>query len=241
LQHNKCAYCERKLEGGDLGKIEHDIEHYRPKSSVKAWPTAKIKKALKLNYQFTTGNASANGYYLLPYNILNYATACKVCNTPLKSNYFPILTENRLINTDNFRMLKAEKALLLYPIGSIDKDPEKIITFQGTVPIPAVSEGTDEYNRANVTIDFFRLAVEREDLIRERALIIKALFIAYRHQDSSDSVDREDAILTIKMALSGSEPHTNCARSFYKVCEKDMALASKYYDAAFAYLKSKGY
>jgi hypothetical protein len=31
LQHDKCAFCERKLEGGELGTIEHDIEHFRPK------------------------------------------------------------------------------------------------------------------------------------------------------------------------------------------------------------------
>jgi hypothetical protein len=241
LQHNKCAYCERKLEGGDLGKIEHDIEHYRPKSSVKAWPTAKIKKELKLAYQFITGSASASGYYLLPYNILNYATACKVCNTPLKSNYFPILGETRFLNTDNFKTLKAEKAFLLYPIGNLDKDPEKIITFQGMIPIPVAKKDTDDYKRAQVTIDFFRLSIQREDLIRERALIIKALFIAYRHKDSTDPIDKRDALLTIKMALSDSDPHTNCARSFYQVCEKDFALASKYYEAALAYLKSKNY
>jgi hypothetical protein len=241
LQHNKCAYCERKLEGGNLGKIEHDIEHYRPKNSVKAWPTAKIKKELKLAYQFTTGGASANGYYLLPYNILNYATACKVCNTPLKSNYFPIPGSTRLIDTDNFRRLKTEKAFLIYPIGNIDQDPEKIIAFQGMVPIPNAKEGTDNYKRAQVTIDFFRLSIAREDLIRERALIIKALFIAYRHKDSDDELDKKDALLTINMALSGSEPHTNCARSFFQVCEEDFALATKYYEVAFAYLESKGY
>jgi hypothetical protein len=38
LQHSKCAYCERKLEGEPFGNIEHDVEHYRPKSSVKKWP-----------------------------------------------------------------------------------------------------------------------------------------------------------------------------------------------------------
>jgi hypothetical protein len=241
LQHNKCAYCERKLEGGDLGKIEHDIEHYRPKSSVKAWPTAKIKKALKLTYEYTTGGASTDGYYLLPYNIFNYATACKVCNTPLKSNYFPILGASRLINTNKLKALKTERALLLYPIGSLDKDSEKIIAFQGMVPVPIAKEGADDYKRAQVTIDFFRLSIEREDLIRERALIIKALFIAYRHKDSTDPIDKNDALLTIEIALSGSEPHTNCARSFFQVCEEDFALASKYYDVAFAYLKSKGY
>lgn len=241
LQHNKCAYCERKLEGGDLGRIEHDIEHFRPKSSVKAWPTAKIKRELKLDYQFATGTASANGYYLLSYNIFNYATACKVCNTPLKSNYFPILSVDRLLDAENFRALKPEKALLLYPIGTLDKDPEKIMTFQGILPLPTSKAGTEAFHRAQVTIDFFRLSIGREDLIRERSLIIKALFIAYRHKDSDDAIDRRDALLTIRMALSGSEPHSNCARAFYQVCESDLPLAAKYYEAAVSYLESKNY
>lgn len=38
LQHSKCGYCEKWLEGSDYGTIEHDMEHYRPKSSVKAYP-----------------------------------------------------------------------------------------------------------------------------------------------------------------------------------------------------------
>src|SRR5438552_12772588 len=41
LQHNKCAYCERRLTGLDYGgAIEHDLEHYRPKGDVPAWPPA---------------------------------------------------------------------------------------------------------------------------------------------------------------------------------------------------------
>jgi hypothetical protein len=36
LQHDKCAYCERRLAGSPEGRIEHDVEHYRPKSEVKA-------------------------------------------------------------------------------------------------------------------------------------------------------------------------------------------------------------
>ena len=44
LQHNKCAYCERKLSGPPEGRIEHDVEHYRPKSVVKAWPTEAMRR-----------------------------------------------------------------------------------------------------------------------------------------------------------------------------------------------------
>jgi len=33
LQHEKCAYCERQLASEEFGKIEHDLEHYRPKKT----------------------------------------------------------------------------------------------------------------------------------------------------------------------------------------------------------------
>jgi hypothetical protein len=241
IQRNKCAYCERKLEGGDAGTIEHDIEHFRPKSKVRGWPTAKLKKELQLDYKFTTGEASDVGYYLLPYNIFNYITSCKVCNTIFKSDYFPISGKKRLTDSDDFKKLKTEKPFLLYPLGSIDVDPQKVITFQGMIPIAVAAEGKANYYRARVTIDFFRLGVAREDLIRERALVIKALYLAYQNRNSRNRVNREDALLTIDMALSDSAPHANCARSFYSTCRDDPPMARKYYDAAVAYLKSKGY
>ena len=35
LQNDKCAYCERQLASADSGgSVEHDLEHFRPKSSV---------------------------------------------------------------------------------------------------------------------------------------------------------------------------------------------------------------
>ncbi|MEW6129067.1 MAG: hypothetical protein AB1757_18660 [Acidobacteriota bacterium] len=241
LQRGKCAYCERKLEGGELGKIEHDVEHFRPKSKVRAWPTAKIKQDLQLNYSFTTGNKADVGYYLLSYNIRNYATTCKVCNSTCKSDYFPIFGTARFVDSDNFIQLKTEKPCLLYPIGSLDTDPEKIITFQGILPIPKGNPGSENYLRAQVTIDFFRLAVTREDLLRERALIIKSLYIAFLNKDNPNPLFRDDAQLTIDLALSETSPHTNCARSFYAVCEKDIQLAQQYYQAAVTYLKSKGF
>jgi hypothetical protein len=240
LQHAKCAYCERQLEGGDPGKIEHDVEHFRPKSKVKLWPTPDIRKVLQLDYRFETGSASGKGYYLLPYNIFNYITSCKVCNSTFKSDYFPIAGSKRLTGVDDFNRLKTEKPLLLYPLGTIDSDPEKIITFQGMVPVPVAATGHG-HNRARVIIDFFRLAVGREDLIRERALVIKSLYIAHLNENDRNRRKREDALLTIQMALSDRGPHTNCARAFYAVCLAASDTAADYYDAAISYLKSKGY
>src|SRR5215203_5760547 len=50
LQHNKCAYCERRLEGPEYGRVEHDVEHFRPKNAVKVWPTPTQANARAIAY-----------------------------------------------------------------------------------------------------------------------------------------------------------------------------------------------
>ncbi len=91
LQRDKCAYCERKLASADFGgTIEHDLEHFRPKSSARPWPTTAISRERGLVYTFPTGKHHASGYYWLAYHPLNYCVACKKCNTPLKLDFFPI-------------------------------------------------------------------------------------------------------------------------------------------------------
>jgi hypothetical protein len=38
LQHSKCAFCEKTLEG----RIEQDVEHFRPKGKVTAWSPSQV-------------------------------------------------------------------------------------------------------------------------------------------------------------------------------------------------------
>jgi hypothetical protein len=56
LQQNKCLFCERQFENPDYGKIEFDIEHFRPKSSVSAWPDP--VRQPKIKYRFRQGKHS---------------------------------------------------------------------------------------------------------------------------------------------------------------------------------------
>lgn len=91
LQNRKCIFCERQFENAEIGTIEYDLEHFRPKSSVEVWPPER----LGLNYGFGLGTASPNGYFWLAYHLSNYAASCKVCNSPLKSNYFPIAASRK--------------------------------------------------------------------------------------------------------------------------------------------------
>jgi hypothetical protein len=227
LQNNKCAYCERQLGHDRRSRIEHDVEHFRPKNAVKLWPADGSGR----KYRFATGDASDKGYYLLAYNIFNYTTSCKTCNSTLKSNFFPVYG-SRLTNTDDFAALKAEKHLLVYPLGDLDTDPESLITFQGVLPVPKVRSG-EKYRRARVTIDFFELDT-REDLNRQRAGIILSLWLAHRVlqiPDTSDE-DRADARRILDLAISSSSAHTNCARAFAKLCRQDVVKAREFKERA---------
>ena len=167
LQHDKCAYCERRLSDG---KIEHALEHYRPKGNVRAWPDAKAIERLTDNtghcpYPGPIDTDFAGGYYLLAYHTANYCTSCGVCNTNYKSDFFPVAGTRPTLALHPSETT-AERPLLLYPLGELDEDPEQLITFIGLTPVPVFQAGP-KHQRARVTIDFFNLG-GREDLLRER-------------------------------------------------------------------------
>jgi hypothetical protein len=235
LQANKCAYCEQKLEDK---AIVHDVEHFRPKKNVKAWLTAKRKKEIpNLNFADSKGE----GYYLLPYNIFNYATACKHCNSVLKSDYFPVAGQRR-IDSDDFNVINQhEKPFLPYPIGHIDENsPEDLISFIGTSPTinPHLADNHQKL-RAVVTIEFFKLKAERESLIKQRSKVIKDIFEAVFIINSTNDADliktkKDD----LELWTSEKNEHTNCARSFMKLCMSDMNLAKEHYKVADAYIKT---
>lgn len=241
IQHDKCAYCERQLEGQPYGTIEYDLEHYRPKSSVKKWPPRRwppktIGEQGKLSYRFTTGDLWDEGYYLLAYNILNYAVACKVCNSVLKSNYFPIYGP-RGQQSDNPSELADELPLLIFPIGELDKDPEDLLTFNGIVPIPKHSSEYQSY-RARVTIDFFVLE-KREHLREQRANQIELLWFGLLGLSAPDPDDRNYAQARIDQLLSPSSPHCSCVRAFYSLYQQDPESAREVYMGVREYLMSR--
>jgi hypothetical protein len=237
LQHNKCAYCERKLEGEPYGRIEHDVEHFRPKSGVKAWPDERITAERKIDYGFPTGKAWTQGYYLLAFHPGNYITACKSCNTPLKSNYFPIAGKKRGPQSNHPARLAKEQPYLLYPLGSHDDDPEEVLTFEGIVPRPSKRSGHRRC-RAVVTIDFFELDT-REELLRGRAEVIWELKLALIVEEHPPTpADKAFARRTIARLQSEQSPHCNCARSFIRLYRRDPARADKIVEATREYLES---
>jgi hypothetical protein len=237
LQNNKCAYCERKLAGRDVGKIEFDVEHYRPKNGVKAWPTRRLAKERGLAYDFVTGDAHPGGYFLLAYEPRNYAVACKPCNSALKSNYFPIGAA-RAEASRSIAKYKSEKPLLPYPIGSGDVDPESLLLFDGILPTPAEVTGFPN-QRARVTIEFFRLA-DREDLMRERAEVISHVWnttIALHAARGAKA--KLQAQQTLEMLQSPKHRHSSCARTFVRLLSEDHSRASALYEEIHAFLQSE--
>lgn len=233
IQHSKCAYCERILESGAQGKIEWDVEHYRPKSTVRAWPDPESAK--KVSYQFSTGRQSAKGYYLLPYSLVNYVASCKVCNSSHKRNYFPIGSRRRFLSTVSLNALRREKPFILYPIGTLDDDPEAILTFRGFVCVPAVDRG-HRRRRALVTIDLLGLN-DRDVLFGQRAELIVSTWamLEQRRKVPNDQF----AMRWIRRVTSAGSNHANCARCFVRAYYRDRAIAKAYMEKADSYLESK--
>lgn len=235
IQHNKCAYCERRLEGGapgnaDFGRIEHDLEHYRPKSSVRRWAAPDQLSGYRL------GGKSAKGYYLLAYHPRNYLASCKTCNSTLKSNCFPIAGRRNTRGSDPVR-LASEKPLLPYPLGDVDDDPETIIAFEGVSPV-AVADRGHRRHRAEVTVAFFKLDV-REELLRGRARVVLDMAIALRFSESTNPTDRGLAELSVKNLMDKRSPHAACARSFRRLYRSGPDRAMDLAQGAIAYLNSE--
>lgn len=221
LQEQKCAFCERRLAGEPFGAVDHDVEHYRPKNSVRKWPPA----SRELQYDFETGEGMENGYYLLAYSVFNYVTACKVCNTPLKSSYFPIAGRRGPATADDPRRLARERPFLPFPLGDTDTDPEELIAFDGILAVPSSPDlDSHEWRRAAVTIDFFALN-EREELRRERAALMKGTYFALRFRDDDDDVTRETARRWLTDIDTPGQPHANCLRSFVRLYRDDRPRA----------------
>jgi hypothetical protein len=238
LQHDKCAYCERQLAGQqDGGTIEHDLEHYRPKNSVPDWPTADMANA-GVSFGFSTGSELEHGYFWLAYHPFNYCTSCKKCNSPLKSNYFPIAGDRGDTADSPAALNDVERPFLVYPIGQLDEDPEDLITFVGLIPRPVKRNGP-RWRRAQVTIKFFNLDT-REELLRERARCLVALDDKFAILDSDVPESRKTmARADIATLRSPASPHSNCVRSACRVYVDDPDGMIQLFQAAREYLASE--
>ena len=231
-QHTKCAFCEKRLEGLPYGKVEQDVEHFRPKAAIKPWqcPEELKGEGVKLGSNTT----STTGYSLLAYHPLNYVMACKTCNSALKRNFFPIAGK-RTTSADHPSKAKPEKPYLIYPLGDLDSDPGKIIKFYGLSPQPVAQTGFNRH-RALVTIEFFKLdkGEKRKTLVRGRAEQLER--IVYTLRLRKDPQYRADCEKVIKRMQSDGNEHANCVRSFARLYKQSPQEAEKLFQSVADFL-----
>ena len=235
---NKCIYCERKFGSVQASTVEHDLEHFRPKSHVDEWVVP--QSLINAGVIVTKPRSKNTGYYLLPYHLENYSSSCKTCNTRYKLDRFPISGKYSMRGADP-RLLMSEKPLLIYPVGDWDIDPESVIEFLGFTP--QAKSSSPDYHRGLVTIAFFGLddIDMRSDLFLERAKIIVGMKLALDivHNASASASDKTAAQARVDRWTSAKSEHTNCARSFERLYKADRAAAEACYRAADDYWASK--
>lgn len=230
LQNDKCAYCERQLASADSGgAVEHDLEHFRPKSSVVVWPDG-------AGFSFATGTASPAGYFWLAYHLLNYSVACKKCNTGLKLNYFPVPASRGRVPASPTALAAAETPFLVYPLGDLDDDPAEVITFRGITAIAAKRTGSRR-RRADVTIQFFRLNT-REELLRERARLLDSLgnLLETINDPASSAARVATARQTVRRMVRPDAEHSACVAAMTRLYVSDVTQARTLIEDARAYL-----
>lgn len=238
LQHHKCVFCERKLSGIEHGgTVEHHLEHFRPKSDVLAWPTDQIRKERKIEYILPQADGDARGYYWLAYDIENYAVACGACNSPLKSSFFPVAGPRTINQALSVAQLNpVERPYLLFPLGNHDVDPATLLTFNGFLAVPSLSNGPGHW-RARVTIDLLEL--NRAALIEERVRVLLALDDAlYRLEAATNDLSRAAAAKRIDLLRSDREPHASCIRAALRWFREDRPGALQMFENVRQYVES---
>lgn len=224
VQSSKCVFCEQQLEG----RITQDVEHFRPKAAVSHWkPPQDLVDAGIVIAQSDDGDDEL-GYRFLAYHPLNYAAACKNCNSVFKRNFFPV-AKKRKTEAKKPPTESAERPYLIYPIGVDADDPEDLIDFIGCVPKPTKATGYERF-RSQVTIYIFKLddASERRVFYEGRARAISAMYLNLDAIDNrNDTVIVNAAKTNVKRMLEDREPFANCLRCFHRLYQRSPAEAKQ--------------
>lgn len=233
LQHSKCAFCEKPLEG----RIEQDVEHFRPKAKVTAWSPSQTLLDEGLVLKQPANNSDEPGYTFLAYHPLNYIMSCKTCNSVFKRNLFPI-ARSRRSKAKKPPAVSTEKPLLVYPISDIDDDPEELLEFHGWTAQPKHASGFERL-RALSVIELFALNdwAKRKELLVGRARQMQLLYLNLAAlDDNTNQTLVRAAKKNVDRMLSSAEPHANCLRSFALLFRTDRAQA----DVFFAWHRRPG-
>ncbi len=182
-----------------------------------------------LAYPAALGSAG-EGYYWLAYDLRNYTASCKVCNSTFKASFFPVLNE-RAFAPRPIAELQEEGALLCYPLGDLDEDPENLITYLFTTAVPRQLEGPLNL-RARVIIDFFGLN-KRDHLHRQRARMIGAVGGLLSARDAGQA--SENLLQVLDLMEGAHIPHAACVRAFIRLWREDNQAARAGYELCQRY------
>ncbi len=170
-QGRACAYCGCALPRNDRG----DVDHFRPKSSVR-------------------GERAHGGYWWLAYDFTNYLLSCRICNSTLKSDRFPIRTGCKRCTFDIRDRLVEEQRLLLHPLTD-PIDNWLYVDWKGDLckigPNPKVALSDDQRDMIAETISFFKVNQDVR-LVRQRMSVRNAVVTAIESGRIADA--REMAI-----------------------------------------------
>jgi hypothetical protein len=245
LQDFKCIYCEFPLpkvdpDSADKVAVDYDVEHFRPKNRVTAWPTAdELKRRPSVaDYQASVGTGAADGYLRLAFDPFNYVVSCKVCNSSYKADRFPIAGHPDTRSTKRSSLDTTELPLLLFPFGDDGDEPEQLLHFEGPMIGPRPLAGHDQL-RATAVVDFFELDT-REGLLEGRCWLIQLLWQKLEERESDDAEEKAEAEAFLDVVLSTTRfPHTACGRAFIALYEEDRERARRWSKSAGRFLTSK--
>lgn len=238
LQGFKCMYCEKPMpkpdprRDGATGKVEYDVEHFRPKNRVTAWPTDKVKLRRKIDYEKKLKTGYKSGYVWLAFDHLNYGVSCKTCNSELKGDKFPILGTVGNKGQSVAALDRAEKPCLLLPIGNTGTDPESLLSWRGPLVSPKKGLSPQDALRALVLIDFFELDTRR-DLLDNRCQGIMLLF--HELEKGSQKSDQ-----FVKTFTNAQMEFAGCYRAFVALFRNDRKSARDWYEKCRQYVLTRG-
>lgn len=223
-QHHKCAFCECEIGGwgsaeGERDTQTQDVEHFRPKNEVKHWP---IPAGWSIPFPLEIG--PSKGYPWLSHEPLNYLVSCIPCNRSNKKSYFPVrIALDDYTSEPAVSELGKEKPYLVFPVATVaDADPEELIAFLGSKPVPHpdLEPTSFEYWRAMVTIKVLNL--DRPDLDRPRRELVVRMALEFSLSSRiRDVVPRE----IVDRYCESNKPFSSCAKCYRALCLDFPAMA----------------
>ena len=216
LQAGKCGFCERLIGEDEKIANEQDVEHFRPKKGVDAWPPGKHIGAEPLPVDMPVSSQSGKGYLRLAFHELNYVMSCKTCNARFKANFFPIRGKHSFAAAQPGPLLQKEDPFLVHPLDGADADPEEVIGFDGFVAVPAAPmTQRKRWERGYVSVGFFGLndTSRQDQLLLARARRLMFLGDRLRDYEAAPKTKKPAAWQEVQREFNLRQDHAGCVRA----------------------------